>query len=113
LHRLYARIFNKTESYAAEIRDSIILRLYRGYDSPCKGCVNGRIAHYLYGNRQIWDFVAKGGNINNLFIGKCKLDHLEGIKELGFNLPEEMLGSKDIPREKLLKYISYACKAAP
>jgi len=105
LCQLYAVIFNKKPAYSGRLRDSIFLRVYREFRSPQKGCVNGRIAQYLYGNRKIWEYKESGRNLNQLFAGKVHFDDLEELEKLGFEIPETFLGFNDFPQENLLRLI--------
>ncbi len=106
LCRAQASIQDRDQFYASDARDLLMVRAYRGFVSPQKGCVNAKIGQYLSGNRMIWNFVENGGNINNLFAGKVSLNDLEELKNLGFIVPDELFGSKEFPRKKLLAIIN-------
>jgi hypothetical protein len=102
---VYTQIFNLSEKSKNITRDILLLRIYRGFKKPEKGCVNGRVAQYLLGNRMIWEFVENGGNLFNLFAGKIQINQIEEFRKLGFNIPEEFLGHKEFPREYILKLV--------
>jgi hypothetical protein len=102
---LQARLKAKDDIYAFKQRDTLISRIYRGYEMPVQGAVNGKVSFYLYGNRQVWEYQEKGGDIFNLFAGKVTMDQIDKVKQLGFKVPEEFLGYKEFPREFLLRTI--------
>lgn len=81
---LYAKIQGKNDAFAYKTRDTLITRIYKNYERPSKGDVNPKVALYLVGNRLIWDFVENGGDINELFVGKVRIEDLEEVKRMGF-----------------------------
>lgn len=110
LCRVQSHIFEQSETEAEKNRDMLIIRAHKGLISPQKGCVNGRIAQYLMGNRMIWEFTEEGGQINHLFAGKIGMDDLSMIPKLGFSIPDTLLGERDFPREKILQIIFSALR---
>jgi hypothetical protein len=99
LTKFYAAMHKKDEEFANKKREILVKRLYRDYKVPQKGVANTKIAQYLYGNRMIWEFLENGGKIQNLFAGKISFEDLEQIRRLGMQIPDEILGQKDFPRQ--------------
>jgi hypothetical protein len=105
LEALCGVLFNVSESKQRKNVLHLIMRVYRGFMQPQKGCVNAKVAQYLVGNRMIWNFIENGGNIHNLFAGKIIIEDIELLRGMGFTIPEEYLGSKGFPREKISQII--------
>ncbi|MFW5720105.1 MAG: tyrosine/phenylalanine carboxypeptidase domain-containing protein [Candidatus Dojkabacteria bacterium] len=87
---------------AIQIRNTLTNRLHRGMHNPGKGHVHTKIAQYLVGNRYIWEFIERGGNVYNLFAGKITPDQLELLREAGFYIPEDI---EELKRDYVLEVV--------
>jgi hypothetical protein len=106
LCHLQAAILGQDAADANKNRDLLIIRVYKGFIRPQQGCANGKIAQYLIGNRQIWEFIENGGKISNMFVGKVRIEELSAVQELGFSIPDSILGSETFPRTEILRMIN-------
>jgi hypothetical protein len=102
---LYAQLVFQDKHFSDKTRDILLMRVYKGFKYPERGCVNGRIGQYLYGNQKIWDFYKSEGSVNNLYAGKIMIEQIEDLKTLGFEIPENICGTKEYPREYLMSII--------
>ncbi len=101
LTKVLSKIDGGRPKQAEKMRDTVLLRAYRGFLHPSVGCVNPRIAQYLYGNRLIWEYLENGGNLVNLYAGKIGLKDIEPLRGMGFTIPDTLFGEKEFPFDAL------------
>lgn len=97
-------LFDYTYFNSEKIALKLIKRLYADFPQPEAGLLNPKMSVYLNGNRVVWEYIEKGGSLDNLFLGKVSIDEIKEFSSQGYIKDKNYL-NQFLPIDNLQKII--------
>ena len=103
IKRLYSD-FPQPEAGILNPKMSVYLNFLGSDQFKTLGILNPKMSVYLNGNRVVWEYIEKGGSLDNLFLGKVSIDEIKEFSSQGYIKDKNYL-NKFLPIDNLQKII--------